>query len=158
VKFTETPLSDFCENWARNSYPTHVVFQPLELVEKLAAIVPPPRIHMVRYHGVLAPRAGCRRNVVPAAAAKGHDANHFGADARDCSHVSRGWTPWAVLMRRVFAVDVLECPKCGGKMNILATIHPPEATTAILESLALSPRAPPPAQPLPRYITGEESY
>lgn len=31
---------------------THVVFEPLELLEKLAAIVPPPRIHMVRYHGV----------------------------------------------------------------------------------------------------------
>jgi hypothetical protein len=61
-------------------------------------------------------------------------------------------------MQRVFAVDVLECPSCGGKMKILATIHPPEATTAILESLALSPRAPPVAPPLPRYSTGEESY
>jgi hypothetical protein len=36
---------------------THVVFERLELVEKLAAIVPPPRIHVVRYHGVLAPPA-----------------------------------------------------------------------------------------------------
>lgn len=61
-------------------------------------------------------------------------------------------------MRRVFAVDVLECPKCGGKMKILATIHPPEATTAILESLALSPRVPPMVPPPPRYIAGEESY
>ena len=137
---------------------THVVFHPLELVEKLAAIVPPPRIHMVRYHGVVAPRAGCRRNVVPAPTAKGHDANRDGDDTRDCSHVSRSWTPWAVLMRRVFAVDVLECPKCGGKMKILATIHPPEATTAILESLALSPRAPPMAPAPPRYSAGEESY
>jgi hypothetical protein len=137
---------------------THVVFQPLELVEKLAAIVPPPRIHMVRYHGVLAPRAGCRRNVVPAPAEKAHDGTHAGADASDCSHVSRSWTPWAVLMRRVFAVDVLECPKCGGKMKILATIHPPGATTAILESLALSPRAPPMAPPPPRYVASEESY
>jgi hypothetical protein len=78
--------------------------------------------------------------------------------ARDCSHISRGWTPSAVLMRRVFTVDVLECPKCGGKMKILATIHPPEATTAILESLALSPRAPPMAPAPPRYSAGEESY
>jgi hypothetical protein len=132
---------------------THVVFQPLELVEKLAAIVPPPRIHMVRYHGVLAPRAGCRRKVVPVPTAKA-----LGDSARSCSHVSRSWTPWAVLMRRVFAVDVLECPKCGGKMKILATIHPPEATTAILESLALSPRAPPTAPAPPRYSAGEESY
>jgi hypothetical protein len=46
-------------------------------------------------------------------------------------------------MRRVFAVDVLECPECQGPMRILAVIHPPEATQAILEHLGLPPRAPP---------------
>ena len=30
---------------------THVVFEPLELLEELAALVPPPRFHLVRYHG-----------------------------------------------------------------------------------------------------------
>jgi Putative transposase len=44
---------------------THVIFEPIELVEKLAALVPPPRFNLVRYHGVLAPRARWRRNVVP---------------------------------------------------------------------------------------------
>ena len=34
---------------------THVVLEPLELLEKLAALVPPPRIHQVRYHGILGP-------------------------------------------------------------------------------------------------------
>jgi hypothetical protein len=29
-------------------------------------------------------------------------------------------------MRRVFAVDVLECPDCGSRLKILAAIHPPE--------------------------------
>ena len=126
---------------------THVVFQPLELVEKLAAIVPPPRIHMIRYHGVLAPRAGCRREVV--GSLKSNPAKVKGSDdgANDCAHTQRRWTPWAKLLQRVFAIDVLECPRCGGKMNILATIHPPEATAAILESLDLSPRAPPLAAP-----------
>ena len=50
---------------------------------------------------------------------------------------------WADLLRRVFAVDVLECPRCGGRMRLLATIHPPEATEAILECLKLPSRAPP---------------
>jgi hypothetical protein len=36
---------------------THLIFEPLELLEKLAALVPPPRFHLVRYHGVLAPSA-----------------------------------------------------------------------------------------------------
>jgi hypothetical protein len=63
--------------------------------------------------------------------------------------------PRAKLMQRVFAIDVLECPRCGGKMmKILATIHPPEATAAILESLGLAPRAPPLAAPALR--TGGE--
>ena len=63
-----------------------------------------------------------------------------------------------MLMQRVFAVDVLQCPSCGGKMKMLATIHPPEATTAILESLVLSLRAPPVAPPPPPYTAGEERY
>jgi hypothetical protein len=50
---------------------------------------------------------------------------------------------WAELMRRVFAIDVLECPRCGGSMRILAAIHPLETARAILECLALPSRAPP---------------
>ena len=52
-------------------------------------------------------------------------------------------------MRRVFAIDVLECPRCGGPMRILAAIHPPDVTRAILECLELPSRAPPPLAPRP---------
>ena len=44
---------------------THLVLSPLELIEELAALVPPPRHNLVRYHGILAPNAGFRRLVVP---------------------------------------------------------------------------------------------
>jgi hypothetical protein len=59
--------------------------------------------------------------------------------------------PWAELMRRVFAVDVLKCPACGGPMRILAAIHAPDVVRAILESMGLPSRAPPnhPARPEP---------
>ena len=53
---------------------------------------------------------------------------------------------WAELMRRVFDVDVLECPACRGRMRILAAIHPSEATRAILKCLGLPPRATPTAR------------
>ena len=46
-------------------------------------------------------------------------------------------------MQRVFAVDVLECPACHGRMRILAAIRSPEAIRAILECLGLPSRAPP---------------
>jgi hypothetical protein len=42
-----------------------VIFEPGELVEKLAALVPPPRSNLVRYHGILAPSAAWRPLVVP---------------------------------------------------------------------------------------------
>jgi len=38
-----------------------LVFSPIELIEKLAALVPPPRVNQVLYHGVLAPRAKWRK-------------------------------------------------------------------------------------------------
>jgi hypothetical protein len=39
---------------------TDVIFEPLDLVGRLAALVPPPRTNTVRYHGILAPCAGWR--------------------------------------------------------------------------------------------------
>jgi hypothetical protein len=54
-------------------------------------------------------------------------------------------------MQRVFEIDVLECPSCKARpMRILAAIHPPTTTRAILKSLGLPTRAPPitPAQPV----------
>jgi hypothetical protein len=44
---------------------THIVLDPVDLLERLATFVPPPRFHMVRYHGILAPCASWRDHVVP---------------------------------------------------------------------------------------------
>jgi hypothetical protein len=44
---------------------THIVLDPVDLLERLATFVPPPRFHMVRYHGILAPCARWRDHVVP---------------------------------------------------------------------------------------------
>jgi hypothetical protein len=43
-----------------------VIFDPVDLIGKLAALVPPPRFNLVRYHGVLAPSARWRSLIVPA--------------------------------------------------------------------------------------------
>ena len=45
-----------------------LLLSPMELLEKRAALVPPPRFHLLRYHGVLAPRARARDRIVPAKA------------------------------------------------------------------------------------------
>src|SRR2546426_4919253 len=50
---------------------------------------------------------------------------------------------WAELMKRVWALDVLECPRCQGRMRILAAIHSLDAIGKILNCLSLPSRAPP---------------
>ena len=52
-------------------------------------------------------------------------------------------------MHRVWAIDVLECPACGGRMRIIAALHSAAAIRAILECLGLPSRAPPVAPPVP---------
>jgi hypothetical protein len=127
-----------------------LVFPPLAVLERLAALTPRPRINLLLYHGVLAPNAAWRAAVVPAAAAGdacgGEAAEAAEADARPCSgrHIA-----WAALLQRVFEVDVLACPRCGGRLELLATIEEPAVVCRILTHVGLpaepvAPRAPPP--------------
>jgi hypothetical protein len=61
--------------------------EPLEFMERLAALVPRPRLHLIRFHGVLAPNAKLRSKIVPAPASPAtespsEDAHGRGAPAR----------------------------------------------------------------------------
>ena len=113
---------------------------------RLAVLVPRPRVNLVLYHGVLAPRAAWRREVVPTAASQ-----TIGAATADeplpehpsVSGAQRGWR-WADLMRRVFAVDVLACARCGGRLRLIATLEASDTTRRILRHLALPTEVPPP--------------
>jgi len=131
---------------------THVGFEPLELLEKLTALIPPPRVNLVRYHGILAPASRHRARVVPAGKAVDLPTHEPGISASTGDRCEREEPPvatrprnysWAELMRRVFEIDVLECPCCRGRMRVIAAIVTPEAIRAILDCLDLPSRAPP---------------
>jgi hypothetical protein len=92
---------------------THVIYQPLELMERLAALVPPPRFNVTRYYGVLAPAAAFRSLIIPQAEASSpppHAGCHSGVGAPEPDpgkmKKKRGRQPrnypWAQLMERVF--------------------------------------------------------
>jgi hypothetical protein len=92
---------------------THLVFEPLEFVAKLAALTPRPEINLRLYHGVLAPHARWRPQVVGYGRAAPEAAADDPAEPRPGPPPPRrNWT-WAALMRRAFAIDVLACPNCG---------------------------------------------
>ncbi len=54
--------------------------------------------------------------------------------------------PWAELLRKVFALDVLACPECGGRMQIIAFIAQPKVARRILEHLGFDSTGPPVAR------------
>ena len=108
------------------------------------ALVPRPRLHLIRFHGVLAPNAKLRATIVPSSPqnTSEHAAEHTrGAPAR---------MGWARLPKRVFDIDLEHCPQCGGDLKIIAAIEEPAVIVRILTHLGLPARAPPrsPARPL----------
>ncbi|PYM54813.1 MAG: IS91 family transposase, partial [Candidatus Rokuibacteriota bacterium] len=110
---------------------THLVFEPLEFLAKLAALTPRPEINLLIYHGVLAPHARWRPQVVGYGRVALETAAHDPAETRPGPPPRRNW-PWAALMRRTFAIDVLACPNCGGRMRVIAMIEDPVAARQIL--------------------------
>ena len=63
------PLT-FCLKTPCSDGTTQLLLSPLELIEKLAALIPPPRLNLVRYHGILAPNARYRSQVIPTGAGR----------------------------------------------------------------------------------------
>jgi hypothetical protein len=134
---------------------THIVFTPHELIEKLIPLIPRPRSHLVRYHGILGPAAKDRAKVVPTPPAPpardAADADSAGAEKPgtcesreiDITNIQRGSRlPWALLLKRVFMTDALTCPKCHGRMKIVAAINKRDAIGKILDHLGIPSEAP----------------
>ncbi len=116
---------------------SHIVMAPLEFMQRLAARVPRPRLHLIRFHGVLAPNAKLRSQVVPKVEP---------ATAHTCEHAPAHSAPvrmsWARLLKRVFDIDMEHC-ECGGNLKIVAVIEQPEVIEKILTHLGLSAQPPP---------------
>ena len=147
---------------------TELILTPLELLDRLAHLVTPPRIHKHRYCGVLAPNAKLRRAVIESAGPAGETLQLL-QDAREKMGLSEDEANddkpqsaarqaaarcWALLLVRIYECLPLLCPRCGEPMRIIAfVLNPPvierilvhigESTTA---PIALPARSPPQAE------------
>ncbi|MBT5420052.1 MAG: IS91 family transposase [Candidatus Cloacimonetes bacterium] len=138
-----------------------ITMSGIEFIEKIATLVPPPRIHRHRYFGVLAPNSPYREQVTSHASLILDDgyittadrSQELGTENDDVSikKSSSSHYLWAILIARIYAVFPLICPDCGGKMKIIAFIREKPIIQKILNSIdepikppVLSPpRAPP---------------
>jgi hypothetical protein len=81
---------------------SHLVMSALECMQRLAALVPRPRLHLIGFQGVLAPHAKLRAAIVPIPAPS--TTSH----ATDCEHGhgASARMSWARLLKRVFDIDI----------------------------------------------------
>jgi hypothetical protein len=93
---------------------TGIRLSPVELLEKLTALVPLPRVHLVRYGGCLDLHSHLRGAIIPTP-------RQQGVEAQEDSTVLPRWS-WARLLKRVFAVDIVCCPWC--QRGTLRTLPP----------------------------------
>ena len=130
--------------WADGT--THVSFTPTAFLERLAVLVPRPHVNLLLYHGVLAPRAAWRVEVVPRGAPCTTPDLGVGEPATVVTPPpSPRGVSWAALMRRAFDIDVLACPRCGGRLRLIALIEASAVARRILTHLGLPADVPRPA-------------
>ena len=97
---------------------------PLSLLSRLAASVPAPKTHTVRYAGVLASASKLRSRIVPKPPEL-----QVAEDADESSKPKRAgcrYRSWAELLRTL-GIDAFACPNCGGRMRILALVRDHDA-------------------------------
>lgn len=129
-----------------------------ELTRKLAVLVPPPRVHLVRFHGLFAPNAKLRAKVVPGGKKPARACKESATSQSDpplaAASDGKAKSPrdgtsridWASLLKRIFKFDVLACGKCGGRMKVLAVIEDPPVIEKLLSHMGL-PHVPLPTSP-----------
>jgi Putative transposase len=159
AKQRSEPASD-----KRGAKADELTLTPLELIDRIAALVPPPRTHRHRYFGVLAPNSPLRAAVTALAAPvqTATTATVQGTPTRP-GECAPGAVPlgsalptqgepvpsrraahylWAVLIARIYEVFPLLCPLCGGQMRIIAFITHRADIRQILDHIGVESEAP----------------
>ena len=154
----------------RGTQVDEITLTPLELIDRIAALVPLPRTHRHRYFGVLAPNSPLRAAVTvmaqsaaaqpvqpaqmqaePATTGAGEGEGAFGVrnplptqtePAQPVQPKRPAHYLWAVLIARIYEVFPLLCPICGGQMRIIAFITHSADIHQILEHIGVQTEPP----------------
>jgi hypothetical protein len=138
---------------------------PLQFLDRLAVLIPPPRRHRHRYHGAFAPNAALRPLISAQAgqpiASHTEWPQHLDPPATAAPPRATGLEPprrcasylWAALLARIYECLPLSCPHCAAPMRLIAFITEPATIRPILSHLDLPPTPPPlaPARGPPLY-------
>jgi len=108
----------------------------------LAPIIPRPKTNLVIYSGVLAPNHRWRKRVVVYGREQSNTEDDGVEETEEPKKEPGRYIEWADLLKRTFDVDALQCPKCFGRMKLIAMIEQPEVIEKILDHLGLPTEKP----------------
>ena len=139
---------------------TQIVFEPIDVVARLAARLPRPRVTLIRYHGVRACNQHWRADITPAGRGKAITRTHNAASPIARHAAMTG----AQRLTRVVNIDVETCARCGSPVTVIACIEHPAVLNTILAPLRdkqqsapappllVPPARAPPSRPVPAQI------
>lgn len=113
---------------------THVFFDPVDFIGKLAALIPPPRLNLIRFYGVFAPNSSVRAEVTPSKRGRNSPKLNEG-HSKDKSYHAQAMT-WAKRLKRVFNIEINECESCHKhNVRVISCITEPVVIDKILTHL-----------------------
>ena len=95
------------------------ILDPLDFLAEFTQHIPLKGSHLIRYFGFYSNKS---RGMQKQAAAEGS-----AASSSDKTAATGNNQTWAMLIKRVYEVDPLCCPKCCGQMQVVSFIEPPQA-------------------------------
>jgi len=114
---------------------THIIFEPLDFISKLAALIPKPRVNLTRFHGVFAPNSKHRALITPGKRGKGRKIKASDDTQVKPPEEHRASMNWAHRLKCVFDIDVKTCEQCGGRVKVIACIEDPVVIKKILNHI-----------------------
>lgn len=111
---------------------THMIFEPLDFISKLSALVPLFGANLIRFHGVFASNSQYRAQIIN----RPNDNKALEKEVRTEGEKRAAMT-WAQRLKRVFDIDIQICEVCSGNAKVIACIEDPVVINKILTHLNL---------------------
>ena len=112
-------------------------FDPAEFLARVIMHIPEPKRHLVRYYGWYSNVSRGTRKLDEEGVSELHG-SPASSSAREAKGGPEGRAmrrAWAQLIKRIYEVDPLVCPRCGAEMRIIAFITEHEVIDCILRHL-----------------------
>ncbi len=116
-----------------------LLFTPLEFIEKLVALIPPPKTHLVSWLGVFAPNSPYKNDVRLRPLAK----KGFDLEDNDKSDSKSKNYSWSKMLAKTFKIDVSKCQACQGDLRKIGAVVDGGEVQRYLKHMGLDYTSPP---------------